>query len=116
MISNPTRLYLHISHSKNFNLIPSNQVTEKSSKINGIKWHFEYVECSHVSPYMVNENVRSEHNEIQHACRFQNKFNLNTFIYGCVNDIISNSNHTMSSSYHKSLEVLREVWMRTPFF
>jgi hypothetical protein len=33
--------------------------------------------------------------------RFQNKFNLNTFIYGCVNDIVSNSGHTMSSSYHK---------------
>lgn len=63
---------------------------------------------------MVNKHVRSEHNEIQHACRIQNKFNLNSLIYGCVNDIISNSNHTMSSSHHKSLEVFTEVWMRTP--
>jgi hypothetical protein len=58
---------------------------------------------------MVNEHVRSEHNENEHACRFQNKFNLNSFIYGCVNDSISNSNNTMSSSYHKSLEVFKDV-------
>jgi len=58
---------------------------------------------------MVNEHVRSEHNEIQHAYRFKNKFNLKSFIYGCVNDIISDSDHTMSSSYHKSLKVFTDL-------
>jgi len=109
MISHPRRLYLHISHSKNLSLIPSKQGMEKSSKISGIKWHFEYVECSNIMSIHGEQECQIEHNEIWHACRFQNKFYLNTFIYGCVNDI-SNSNHTMSSSYHKSLEVFREIW------
>jgi hypothetical protein len=116
MISDPRRLYLLISHSKNLNLISSKQVKEKSLKISGIKWHFEYVECSLIMSIHGKWECMIRTQWDSKCLQVSNKFNLNIFIYGYVNDIISNSDHTMSSPYHKSLEVFTGLWMRTPFF